>query len=1146
MVNTNTIASRNASTTDVAALLQTASGCSTAGYVYSPSTNTCIGGGGSSGFPFTLGATTITATSSTTSLAGLTSLQGMYQASPYSAAQAGLGSGYIINNLCGGSACAISRDPADPLTDMIGKVEPNNLWASTYTPPAGSVVVSTNGGGFGVESYNGQGQRFLDIMSSGTGQAEGYNNQGYGAVEDIRYEDLNAGINGQGSIGVSSYSPQYRNETAIAFGEGTHTFDNINEISAGTSDSNFDERNYYCRPGNPQGSSEDCRFWQYSYWEAGAPTGNVTVGGSTTVGNVTEGATTVSFNAGSNQNMIAVGHQLIDTTAGVANSADTGVVNTSGTTVTWISGVNFANIQVGQIVVIGGSTYTVTAVASATSLTVGSGAGTQSNVAYTYTIPTSGLGTLALNTPVAASTGVGLLAGSVVVYPTSTNPLEVPSQAVDFVITPTSGSYSAGDLVNLNGSCCFIENVRLNSAVLGGAAWNSTTAYVSGNIRSILDIIYESSDSNTNSSPANSLTAAVTISQIQRGTSGVVTVTLASANNPVVGANVTISSVNDSSLNGTFPIASVLSTSQFTFNQAGPYSNQSEGTATGDWNVLNVQSGSYVVNANVRYPHYGGTACANGPVGYGMEVTAQTHTNSVTGQGDMRYVQYVTCSPSTTAIQVGGIQNGNIVNFGGTGVSSIILYPAADVQGILQKPSQAQPTAVGLSDNVGFPVGDGVEEAAQIYGKFNGQKEAYAFWNPNAQYDLHQVLLGGYSQTGTWWDVSSTGPSIGSLNPFNFQIPVSDFADLENFPAHLFNICSGGGCTGSTSLFSAGGQNVINFNSNGQQLTFGATSVFNEGFTYNAPDGQPHTATFTDPYSAFGPVASFANTSGYAVPTTTFVSSTGSISGFAPAIEIGDYGLPASYGPWAIGQGGAIGGLEGDFVLGYNPSVSGGTQSFTGAMECTPAGVCNFPNGLEVGGVPVSTSGGGTGADYTAPTIGTTALASGATVTNLDGVSLGNNTPSPSITANALALTSSSDSIAYMTGSGGHKYGFYSLANSSFTGGGFGVNDFTSGNPNLFITGGATPSVMTDGPGVIGWMPAQAFSLPDTGFSRVSAGVIAVGNGTKGDFSGTVKAAQYLGPATAPSGSCSTNGAWEFSQDGHATFCSAGTWVTKI
>ena len=41
-------------------------------------------------------------------------------------------------------------------------------------------------------------------------------------------------------------------------------------------------------------------------------------------------------------------------------------------------------------------------------------------------------------------------------------------------------------------------------------------------------------------------------------------------------------------------------------------------------------------------------------------------------------------------------------------------------------------------------------------------------------------------------------------------------------------------------------------------------------------------------------------------------------------------------------------------------------------------------------------------------------------------------------------------------------------------------------------------------------------------------------------------AGAVIGPATAPSGSCSPNGAWVFSQDGHATFCASGTWVTKI
>jgi hypothetical protein len=40
--------------------------------------------------------------------------------------------------------------------------------------------------------------------------------------------------------------------------------------------------------------------------------------------------------------------------------------------------------------------------------------------------------------------------------------------------------------------------------------------------------------------------------------------------------------------------------------------------------------------------------------------------------------------------------------------------------------------------------------------------------------------------------------------------------------------------------------------------------------------------------------------------------------------------------------------------------------------------------------------------------------------------------------------------------------------------------------------------------------------------------------------------AGVLGPATAPSGDCTDNGAWVFSQDGHATFCANGVWTTRI
>jgi len=48
------------------------------------------------------------------------------------------------------------------------------------------------------------------------------------------------------------------------------------------------------------------------------------------------------------------------------------------------------------------------------------------------------------------------------------------------------------------------------------------------------------------------------------------------------------------------------------------------------------------------------------------------------------------------------------------------------------------------------------------------------------------------------------------------------------------------------------------------------------------------------------------------------------------------------------------------------------------------------------------------------------------------------------------------------------------------------------------------------------------------------------------DGAGNVSESSVMGPVVAPSGSCGTNGQWVFSQDGHATFCASGAWVTKI
>lgn len=62
-----------------------------------------------------------------------------------------------------------------------------------------------------------------------------------------------------------------------------------------------------------------------------------------------------------------------------------------------------------------------------------------------------------------------------------------------------------------------------------------------------------------------------------------------------------------------------------------------------------------------------------------------------------------------------------------------------------------------------------------------------------------------------------------------------------------------------------------------------------------------------------------------------------------------------------------------------------------------------------------------------------------------------------------------------------------------------------------------------------------------------AAGVISFDGATAQDGTAQVNFGSFLGqPATAPSGACTVDGLWVFSQDGHATFCAAGTWTTKI
>jgi hypothetical protein len=79
---------------------------------------------------------------------------------------------------------------------------------------------------------------------------------------------------------------------------------------------------------------------------------------------------------------------------------------------------------------------------------------------------------------------------------------------------------------------------------------------------------------------------------------------------------------------------------------------------------------------------------------------------------------------------------------------------------------------------------------------------------------------------------------------------------------------------------------------------------------------------------------------------------------------------------------------------------------------------------------------------------------------------------------------------------------------------------------------------------VVGSFTSSGFNVGSSNQFQVDeTGHVSAASGT---FIGGVTAPQIWGPTTAPVGSCTVSGAWVLSQDGHATFCASGTWVTKI
>lgn len=92
------------------------------------------------------------------------------------------------------------------------------------------------------------------------------------------------------------------------------------------------------------------------------------------------------------------------------------------------------------------------------------------------------------------------------------------------------------------------------------------------------------------------------------------------------------------------------------------------------------------------------------------------------------------------------------------------------------------------------------------------------------------------------------------------------------------------------------------------------------------------------------------------------------------------------------------------------------------------------------------------------------------------------------------------------TTTGAHSYQVFATGSTNVSGtGNFGVYDVTA-NRTPFVLNGATSIIATTNNGVYAWSTAANFAnlTVDSGISRISAAELAIGNGTQGDFSGTL------------------------------------------
>ncbi len=211
---------------------------------------------------------------------------------------------------------------------------------------------------------------------------------------------------------------------------------------------------------------------------------------------------------------------------------------------------------------------------------------------------------------------------------------------------------------------------NLSNAVIPSAANLPTVSIAMSGLSSVpvapTQLTYNITVTNTSPFPASNITVVDTVSTVPAGiasasrdANGKVTINLTAPRAFAFGQTVTIAGVADPSFNGTFPIATVPSSTSFTYSQAGAVANSVSGTATIQ-PLVNIVSASGPISCTSGGAGVFTVTCSVGALAPGalarvnviVQMQNQTITNSATVSGtDTAGTPLVSSSASVTTAE---------------------------------------------------------------------------------------------------------------------------------------------------------------------------------------------------------------------------------------------------------------------------------------------------------------------------------------------------------------------------------------------------------------------------------------------------------------------------------------------------------------